>query len=942
MEKNHRKRWIAGTLAFIMCCTAGFPSGIVAAAETDGVYQEQPKTTELQTEENKSELISEIEADPGFALTITAGDSFEIMSDFTGLGLKEDETVELVTAVMEDGTEFDRNVPGTYKCVYQVTPKEGDVYLVARYIMVMPQETGNAGEENATEGSEEYGNAGEETEGSDNLETEVETELNTETEPETEPGTELPTEVETEPETEPSTEAETETESEPATEAVTEVETEAATEPETETETIVQPETEQSHGYQVTVEQGEGYHIRFNHEDGRYDAGEQVEFSVDPSMGSMIAVAALMVQSNELGDTEDLRYAEVAYHADTDRYSFTMPEEDILLRVFPETVQGSVVQIPSTGTGVWSDEISIQSGSFDYSSDCVFHPFDTVMGSGGNASYKYVSYEAYGKTYTVNAYGMQHSMAPSLSGTVYDTLIELDEDGDDKYLRKALFYGYGGPGWGNTFKGYNIKAIMEKYGCTDEARSMQQYLVDYLYDGESGWGGALSQTAKDMLKEIKAALSKMPDPLSRKILPGLSVKADGTRTETFTWKANEAFTIMLHLESGVSLVNETTGKTFAGNVTIKGGEKFHLVAEADAVGRLKGSYPITSNYPLDFHAMLVKLEHSQDIGFGYYTDSPELSLKVDWPEQPETNTEISTDTQSQENVITIYGENQGYTAPYSAVGTTSPAEPVTVENEETETETITETEAADKPVQIPKIDIYLADSMDGKAVPGTMLAVYDENGNILESWISQDGPHRMEKLMPGRYILREEQTSEGYLLAEDVVFDVTDTEEIQKVYMKKERPTGRLILKVTEKDTKEPLEGAEFELKEKESQKTVAKMMTDEDGIAKEENLLTALYQDGKLLNAIEYVLVETKAPEGYELYDDEIPIVFTYLDGKTKEISITKELPHEKSSETTQTYAPKNQDKTNLWLPVFVLVLSIGGIAGVVWYVKKKDEMNH
>ena len=40
---------------------------------------------------------------------------------------------------------------------------------------------------------------------------------------------------------------------------------------------------------------------------------------------------------------------------------------------------------------------------------------------------------------------------------------------------------------------------------------MQHYLVDYLYDGESGFGGALSTTAKNMLKEIKAALAKMPD-----------------------------------------------------------------------------------------------------------------------------------------------------------------------------------------------------------------------------------------------------------------------------------------------------------------------------------------------------------------------------------------------------------------------------------------------
>lgn len=156
------------------------------------------------------------------------------------------------------------------------------------------------------------------------------------------------------------------------------------------------------------------------------------------------------------------------------------------------------------------------------------------MGSGGNASYKNMCYEANGKTYTVNAYGMQPSMASPPSGTAYDKLIELDEGKTDTYLRKALFYGYGGPGWGDTFKGYNIKAIMKKYGCTSEIRDMQHYLVSYLYGGKSGLGGTLSVAAKDMLKEIKASLAKMPDPGARKLLPGLSVKADGTKAETFT------------------------------------------------------------------------------------------------------------------------------------------------------------------------------------------------------------------------------------------------------------------------------------------------------------------------------------------------------------------------------------------------------------------------
>ena len=237
------------------------------------------------------------------------------------------------------------------------------------------------------------------------------------------------------------------------------------------------------------------------------------------------------------------------------------------------------------------------------------------------------------KTYTVYAYCMQHSKQSPPSGTTYKNMVELDEGGDDRYLRKAMFYGYGGPGWGGTFNGYNIKSIMEKYGCSSETRAMQHYLVDYLYDGESGFGGSLSTTAKNMLKEIKAALAKMPDPTTMELTPGLSASANGNQSPTFTWKANAAFVITIHLENGVSLVNETTGKTGTGNVSVKGGEKFHLEATTQNIGSLKGKYAITSNYPLNFHAMLLKLANSQDIGFGYYTDTLELNLEVDWPDE---------------------------------------------------------------------------------------------------------------------------------------------------------------------------------------------------------------------------------------------------------------------------------------------------------------------
>lgn len=598
MEKNWKKRWMAGAMAFALCCTTLLQTGAsaVSAAEVGGVSAQSETQIEVQTEtrpetqteKNEEELIEETVADPELALMVTEGEAFDIQNDFTGLKLSDGDHVELKKAAMEDGTVFDYNHAGTYKCVYLVTPASGEAYLVARNITVTPREA-------ETDGS----NGGQEQESGDD-------------EPEADPV--LPT---ISPEDAPETLEEPE-------------ETEEPEEEEAEEFSDEEPE---DGSHQVGIVQGNEFNIELDHEDGRYQTGETVNFSGDIPQGSLIAVGTSLVEANQTENTEDLLYAEVSYDEGTNSFSFEMPEDDVALSVVYDQAEGGISTMAASDGDLWDDSTDIEANTYYYYSDGKLHPFDSVMGQGGNDSYKYIRYKAGGKTYTVYAYCMQHSKQSPPSGTTYKNMVELDEGGDDRYLRKAMFYGYGGPGWGGTFNGYNIKSIMEKYGCSSETRAMQHYLVDYLYDGESGFGGSLTTTAKNMLKEIKAALAKMPDPTTMELTPGLSASANGNQSPTFTWKANAAFVITIHLENGVSLVNETTGKTGTGNVSVKGGEKFHLEATTQNIGSLKGKYAITSNYPLNFHAMLLKLANSQDIGFGYYTDTLELNLEVDWPDE---------------------------------------------------------------------------------------------------------------------------------------------------------------------------------------------------------------------------------------------------------------------------------------------------------------------
>lgn len=647
-NKKNMRRFLSGFLAMLTVLSTILSPILSYAADVVPVPEEPPLYEEVKNELDADEVVKAKD------LELETGSIFEVEKDFTGLEIPDEKKVKITfhEAKNEEKQDFTTDYEDTYKAVYYVEPVSGHpIYQINRKLIVKEavvqvaesenqESVSNQEDENEAEGEEPaIGTAESEEPVQDEVNVEIPsedeiyeevtpTEIPVEEEPIDTPIPENPSEeVSTE---EPAIDDNPDTDS--TFEEITDTDPEEMPEATDDSFTDGTEKTEDADGnYQVNIVRGEEFHIELNHEDGQYQPGETVVFSGDMPQGSLIAVGTTKVQANQTENTEDLLYSEVTYHEESDKFSFEMPADDIDLSVSMDQAENGIMLL-ATDTP-WDDATNIEANKYYYYSDGQLHPFDTVMGQGGNDSYKYVRYKAGGKTYTVNAYCMQHSMQSPPSGTTYKNMVELDEGGDDKYLRKALFYGYGGPGWGHTFNGYNVKSIMEKYGCSSETRAMQHYLVDYLYDGESGFGGALSTTAKNMLKEIKAALAKMPDPTAMKLLPGLSVNATGKETESFTWKANEAFTITIHLENGVSLVNETTGKTASGNVTVKGGEKFHLVATTANMGSLKGKYAITSNFPLDFHAMLLKLESSQDIGFGYYTDSSDLQITVDWPEE---------------------------------------------------------------------------------------------------------------------------------------------------------------------------------------------------------------------------------------------------------------------------------------------------------------------
>ncbi len=80
-----------------------------------------------------------------------------------------------------------------------------------------------------------------------------------------------------------------------------------------------------------------------------------------------------------------------------------------------------------------------------------------------------------------------------------------------------------------------------------------------------------------------------------------------------------------------------------------------------------------------------------------------------------------------------------------------------------------------------KIDVSKRDITNEEEVPGATLSILDKDGNVIETWVSQTEPHRIERLPPGTYTLVEKITPQTYDEGNEVVFTVEETGEVQPV-----------------------------------------------------------------------------------------------------------------------------------------------------------------
>lgn len=78
-----------------------------------------------------------------------------------------------------------------------------------------------------------------------------------------------------------------------------------------------------------------------------------------------------------------------------------------------------------------------------------------------------------------------------------------------------------------------------------------------------------------------------------------------------------------------------------------------------------------------------------------------------------------------------------------------------------------------------KVDLSKRDITNEEELAGAHLVLLNDKEEVVDHWVSEAAPHRIDRLAPGTYTLKEERTPSTHDVAEDVTFTVEQTGELQ-------------------------------------------------------------------------------------------------------------------------------------------------------------------
>ena len=238
-------------------------------------------------------------------------------------------------------------------------------------------------------------------------------------------------------------------------------------------------------------------------------------------------------------------------------------------------------------------------------------------------------------------------------------------------------------------------------------------------------------------------------------------------------------------------------------------------------------------------------------------------------------------------------------------------------------------QATDTPL---RVGISKTSVTDGKMITGATLTVKDMDGNIIDTWVTDGTEHIISAIPAGKYILIEERAAEGYIVASNVEFEVTETNEIQKVTMVDEEVKGKVIINKTDKVTGKKLKGAKFEIRD-ELGRVIETLITDESGYAESQLISFGIYDDnGIYKGSKKYTIVEVAAPNGYDLDPTPVEFSFEYKDDQTPVVTKTFDLTN------NATPVVKTGDNADMTVIMLALLSVMAVLASVTALHKKED----
>ncbi|WP_429682755.1 SpaA isopeptide-forming pilin-related protein [Bacillus mycoides] len=395
---------------------------------------------------------------------------------------------------------------------------------------------------------------------------------------------------------------------------------------------------------------------------------------------------------------------------------------------------------------------------------------------------------------------------------------------------------------------------------------------------------------------------KLAKPVSFEIKKGmtevLSIKVENelldkgsveiTKVDKDSQKALAGVVFEVQDEQGKVVTEVTTDKEGKAKISDLSVGKYKLVEKAGLPGYKKLTEPVSFEITKGMTTVLsMKVENEQlDKGSVEITkvdkDSQKVLAGVVFEVQDEAGkvvTEVTTDKDGKAKIADLSAGKYKLVEKESLPGYKKLAEPVSFEITKGMTEVLS-LKIENEMVDTGNVEITKIDKDNKVSLAGVVFEVQDETGKVVTKVTTdKEGKANVSDLSVGKYKLVEVESLPGYKkLEKPVPFEIKKgmTKSLAFTVENEMVDTGNVEITKIDKDSKAPLEGVVFEVRDSKG-KVVAKVTTDKAGKANVSDLSIGKYE-----------LVEVETPAGYKPLEK--PILFEIEKGRVTALQLTVE----------------------------------------------------